>query len=114
LAISSICFITYQRTDKVKEKNCYKKNVLLFSREKFVKELLSRHVTSDVELTSNEQILVEKYNLPSNLILSTKAQRAEYDKQWTNAVRLWIQAKQWRRAHETYCTNVFHETLLKG
>ncbi len=79
-----------------------------------VKEFLHRHVTSDICLTPNEQILVDKYNLPLNLILSTKAQRAEYDKQWMNAVRLWIDARQWRRANDTYCNYVFHDTLLKG
>lgn len=88
--------------------------ILISSREKQVKELLFRHVISDVDLTSNEQLLVEKYNLPLNLILSSKAQRAEYDRQWINAVRLWIEAKQWRRAHEIYSTYVFHDTLLKG
>jgi len=85
-----------------------------FSREKLVKEFLHRHVTSNIDLTQNEQILIDKYNLPLYLILSTKAQRAEYDKQWMNAVRLWIDAKQWRRAHDTYCNYVFHDTLLKG
>jgi hypothetical protein len=90
-------------------------NILLFcSREKMVKEFLHRHVTSNIDLTQNEQILIDKYNLPLYLLLSTKAQRAEYDKQWTNAVRLWIDAKQWRRAHDTYCNYVFHDTLLKG
>jgi len=79
-----------------------------------VKEFLDRHVTSNIDLTQNEQILIDKYNLPLNLILSTKAQRAEYDKQWMNAVRLWIDAKQWRRAHDVYCNYVFHNTLLKG
>jgi len=79
-----------------------------------VKEFLHRHVTSNTDLTQNEQILIDKYNLPLNLILSTKAQRAEYDKQWMNSVRLWIDAKQWRRAHDTYCNYVFHDTLLKG
>jgi len=85
-----------------------------FSREKLVKEFLHRHVTSTIDLTQNEQMLIDKYNLPLYLILSTKAQRAEYDKQWMNAVRLWIDAKQWRRAHDTYCNYVFHDTLLKG
>lgn len=79
-----------------------------------VKEFLHGHVTSDVDLIENEQILIDKYNLSLNLILSTKAQRAEYDKQYTNAVRLWIDAKQWRRAHDIYCSYVFHDTLLKG
>jgi hypothetical protein len=79
-----------------------------------VNEFLHRHVTSDIDLNEDEQTLVDKYNLPLNLILSTKAQRAEYDKQWMNAVRLWIDAKQWRRAHDTYCSYVFHNTLLQG
>jgi hypothetical protein len=79
-----------------------------------VNEFLHRHVTSNIDLTQDEQTLVDKYNVPLKLILSTKAQRAEYDKQWTNAVRLSIDAKQWRRAHDTYCHYVFHDTLLKG
>lgn len=77
-------------------------------------EFLHRHVTSNIDLTQDEQILVDKYNMPLKLILSTKAQRAEYDKQWMNSVRLWIDAKQWRRAHDTYCCYVFHDTILKG
>jgi hypothetical protein len=79
-----------------------------------VNEFLHRHVTSNIYLTQDEQTLVDKYNVPLKLILSTKAQRAEYDKQWMNAVRLSIDAKQWRRAHDTYCHYVFHDTLLKG
>ena len=71
-------------------------------------------MTSTIDLTEDEQMLVDKYNLPLNEILAKKAQRAEYDKQWMNAVHLWIDAKQWRRAHDTYCSYVFHETLLKG
>lgn len=86
----------------------------LSSREKLVKEFLYRHVTCDLDLTSDEQILVDKYNLPLSIILSSKAQRAEYDKQWLHAVRLWIDARQWRQAHETFCHHVFHDILLKG
>ncbi|CAF3653893.1 unnamed protein product [Adineta steineri] len=86
----------------------------LINREKMVNEFLHRHVISDKDLSQDEQILVDKYNIPLKLILSTKAQRAEYDKQWMNAVRLWMDAKQWRRAHDTYCHYVFHDTLLKG
>ncbi|UJR23692.1 hypothetical protein I4U23_026674 [Adineta vaga] len=84
------------------------------NREKMINEFLHRHVSSNIDLNEDEQILIDKYNIPLKLILSTKAQRAEYDKQWTNAVRLWIDAKQWRRAHDTYCYYVFHDTLLKG
>lgn len=84
------------------------------SREKWVKEYLNRHVTSDMDLTPDEQILLDKYNLPLPLVLSSKAQRAEYEKHWLHAVRLWIDAKQWRRAHDTFCNHVFHETLFKG
>ena len=84
------------------------------SRQKLLDECLHRHVTSTIDLTEDEQTLVAQYNLPLNEILAKKAQRAEYDKQWMNAVHLWIDAKQWRRAHDTYCTYVFHETLLKG
>lgn len=79
-----------------------------------VNEFLHRHVTSNIDLTQDEQILVDKYNIPLNAVLSAKAQRAEYDKQWKNAVRLWIDAKQWRKAHDTYCYCVFHDTLLRG
>ncbi|CAF3590685.1 unnamed protein product [Rotaria sordida] len=84
------------------------------NRRRIVNEFLHRHVTSNIDLTQDEQTLVDKYNIPINMILSTKAQRAEYDKQWMNAVRLWIDAKQWRKAHDTYCYYVFHDTLLKG
>jgi hypothetical protein len=79
-----------------------------------VKEFLQHHVSSDTDLSPDEQALMDQYDIPQKLILSTKAQRAEYDKRWSNAVRLWIDAKQWRRAHDTYCGYVFHETLLKG
>ena len=79
-----------------------------------MKEYLHRHVTSDMDLTSDEQILVDKYNLPLPIILSSKAQRAEYEKQWLHAVRLWIDAKQWRRAHDAFCNHVFHDILFKG
>lgn len=79
-----------------------------------VNEFLQRHVTSDVDLIQDEQTVVDKYNTPLNFVLSAKAQRAEYNKQWMNAVRLWIEAKQWRKAHDTYCYYVFHDTLLKG
>ncbi|CAF1295275.1 unnamed protein product, partial [Adineta ricciae] len=84
------------------------------NREKMINEFLHRHVSSTVDLSEDEQSLIDKYNIPLKSILSTKAQRAEYDKQWMNAVRLWIDAKQWRRAHDTYCHYVFHDTLLKG
>ncbi|CAM4813455.1 unnamed protein product [Rotaria magnacalcarata] len=84
------------------------------NRKRIVNEFLHRHVTSYIDLTQDEQTLVDKYNIPINMILSAKAQRAEYDKQWTNAVRLWIDAKQWRKAHDTYCYYVFHDTLLRG
>ncbi|CAF0854956.1 unnamed protein product [Rotaria sp. Silwood1] len=84
------------------------------NRKKMINEFLHRHVTSNIDLTQEEQTLVDKYNIPINMILSAKAQRAEYDKQWMNAVRLWIDAKQWRKAHDTYCYYVFHDTLLKG
>lgn len=86
----------------------------LFSRMKMIDECLHRHVTSSVELTEDEHSLIEKYNLPLNRLLLAKAQRAEYEKEWMNAVRLWIDGKQWRRAHDIYCSFVFHQTLLKG
>lgn len=84
------------------------------SREKMVREFLHRHVSSDIHLNQDEQALIDKYAVPEKLILATKAQRAEYDKRWTNAVHLWINAKQWRKAHDTYCNYVFHDTLLRG
>ncbi|CAF2416481.1 unnamed protein product [Rotaria sp. Silwood2] len=84
------------------------------NRKRMVNEFLHRHATSNIDLTQDEQTLVDKYNIPINIILSAKAQRAEYDKQWMNAVRLWINAKLWRKAHDTYCYYVFHDTLLKG
>ena len=79
-----------------------------------MREFLHCHVTSNIDLTQDERTLVDKYNIPLHFILSTKAQRAEYDKQWMNAVRLWIDAKEWKRAHDTYCYYAFHNTLLKG
>jgi hypothetical protein len=71
-------------------------------------------VTSSIELTDDERFIVETYHLPLNRILVAKAQHAEYDKQWTNAVHLLIAGKKWRRAHDIYCSFVFHDTLLKG
>ena len=65
-------------------------------------------------MTDDENFLIEKLQLPINRILIGKAQRAEYEKQWRNSVRLWIEAKQWRRAHDTFFSFVFHEILLNG
>lgn len=71
-------------------------------------------MTSETILTEEEQCLIEKFNLPENQILLAKAQRAEYEHKWTDSVHLWIKARQWQRAHETYCRFVFHETILQG
>lgn len=65
-------------------------------------------------MNDDENFLIEKLQLPINRILIGKAQRAEYEKQWRNSVRLWIEAKQWRRAHDTFFSFVFHEILLDG
>lgn len=116
MAIGYLRLTSHPRTNKVTERILLEnlREILLHSREKLVKEYLHRHVTSDMDLTSDEQILLDKYNLPLPIILSSKAQRAEYEKQWLHAVRLWIDARQWRRAHDAFCNHVFHDILFKG
>ncbi|CAF1110950.1 unnamed protein product [Didymodactylos carnosus] len=84
------------------------------SRLTLIRECLNHHMTSECDITQDEQYLIDQFCIPFELIMSSKALRAENDKRYTNSVLLWLQAKKFRRTHDLYCNHIFHDTLLQG
>jgi hypothetical protein len=83
--------------------------VLILRREKYVRNYISRYVTSESDLNDKEEFLVNKLKVPAEWIYDYKAQRAKYECLHENQLKLLIKAHKWNEAH-----NILVEVLGPG
>jgi len=82
-------------------------------REKFVRNYISRYVSSDSELNEKESFLIEKLKVPAEWVYDYKANRAKYEGLHENQLKLLLRAHKWNEAHSVLIDNLGPEFFLK-
>ena len=92
--------------------------LLHFRREVHVRESLERHcrVNEDdsIDLTDEESLLVERFNVPVEWIHEAKALHAKYTKEHFKEAMLLIRACQWNRAHQVILEHLAADSIIEG
>ena len=68
-------------------------------RESLVRAYLSRHVTSESELSEQEMFVIDKLRVPQAWLYEYKALKAKYKHEHANQLELLIKARKWNEAH---------------
>ena len=67
-----------------------------------------------IELIDEEDLLVEKFNVPVEWIYEAKALHARYTKDHYKEAMLLIRACQWNRAHQVILEHLAADSIIEG
>lgn len=83
-----------------------------------MRESLERHCRANdddsIDLTDEENLLVERFNVPVEWIYEAKALHAKYMKEHFKEAILLIRACQWNRAHQVILEHLAADSIIEG